>query len=253
MKNLLITLLLLTCFTSCGDEDFYDMPPWTPTDHGYKLIWEDNFDGVEIDKTKWDYRAVGNTRHKAIVDSNTVYLDGKGNLVIELCERNGKYYIGQLTTQYKHLFKYGYFECNVYLNKQPGIHSAFWLQSPKVAMGEDPSIYGAEIDIFEYVANDPGGVHTTVHWDYQNLKSLQQRTYIPQVHNGFHTFGLEWTPEKYTFYVDNRQIWQLTRAISQIEQYIILSTEYSDWGGDANPANLPDKVIFDYVKVYSKE
>lgn len=253
MKNILIALLILSCSTACGDEDFYDTPPWDPTEHGYKLVWEDNFDGVEIDRTKWDYRAVGNTRHRAIVDSNTVYLDGKGNLVIELCERNGKFYVGQLTTQRKHLFKYGYFECNVYLNKQHGMHSAFWLQSPKVTMGEDTSIYGAEIDIFEYVANDPGGVYTTVHWDYQDLKSLGQRTYIPQVHNGYHTFGLEWTPERYTFYVDNRQIWQITRAISQIDQYIILSTEYNGWGGDADPKNLPDKVIFDYVKVYSKE
>lgn len=253
MRNLSITLLLIICFTSCGDEDFYDTPPWNPTEHGYKLVWEDDFDGYEIDHTKWDYRAVGKTRNRAIVDTSTVYLDGKGNLVIELKEKDGKFYVGQLTTEYKHMFKYGYFECNVSLNQKAGMHSAFWLQSPYVSKGEDPAAYGAEIDIFEYIATDPGGIYTTVHWDYSNLKSLNQRSYIPQVHNGYHTFGLEWTPEKYTFYVDNRQIWQLTRAISQIEQYIILSTEYSGWGGDANPLSLPDKVFFDYVKVYSKE
>lgn len=252
MKNVLLLLLALTSVPACNDKDFYDMPLWSPTEHGYKLVWEDNFDGNQIDRTKWEYRAVGKTRGRAIVDSSTIYLDGNGNLVIELKEKDGKFYVGQLATQNKHLFKYGYFECNVYLNKQPGIHSAFWLQSPNVLMG-DPAVNGAEIDIFEYIATDPGGVYNTVHWEYKDSKSISQRTYIPQVDQGFHTFGLEWTPDKYTFYVDNRQIWQLTRAISQIEEYIILSTEYIGWGGDANPKRLPDKVVFDYVKVYSKE
>lgn len=197
--------------------------------------------------------AVGHTRNRAIVDTSTTYLDGKGNLVIELYEKDGKFYIGQLTTQHKQMFKYGYFECNVLLNKKAGMHSAFWLQSPKIKEGEDTAIYGTEIDIFEYIATDPGGVYTTLHWDYTNLKSLGQRTYIPQVDNGFHTFGLEWTPNEYTFYVDNRQIWKISAAVSHIDQYIILSTEYNGWAGDANPKDLPDKVVFDYVKVYSKE
>jgi beta-glucanase (GH16 family) len=263
MKNLFIIfiifiLLILTFCTACSKEvDFYALPIWDPIANGYELVWEDKFDGNMIDKTKWDYRAVGNTRNKAIVDSSTVYLDGEGHLVIELNAKDGKFYVGQLTTQDKHLFKYGYFECNVLLNKQDGMFSAFWLQSPKIREGGDASIHGAEIDIFEYIANDPYGIYTTVFWDYSNnfnnLKSTKKRTSIPQINNGFHTIGLEWTPNEYIFYVDNKQIWKTSTAVSQIEQYIILSTEYDgEFGGKANTQTLPDKVIFDYVKVYSK-
>lgn len=241
-------------FTACfEEEDIYAQPPWYPTENGYELIWEDHFDGDEIDKAKWDYRAVGTTRNKAVVDSNTVYLDGEGHLAIELCEKNGTFYVGQLTTQHKQSFKYGYFECYALLNKQRGMHSAFWLQSPLVTKGADPAIYGAEIDIFEYLAIEPNNIYKTVWWDYQNMKSTQKVTSVPNIGKGFHTFGLEWTPEEYVFYIDNSEVWRTSKAVSQIEQYIILSTEYSGWGGDPNPYTLPDKVIFDYVKVYSKK
>ncbi|MFV0330622.1 MAG: family 16 glycosylhydrolase [Dysgonomonas sp.] len=254
MKNTLIILLSLLLFTTCSqDDDIYALPIWSPTENGYVLAWGDDFDGNKIDRTKWDYRAVGKIREKAIVDSSTIYLDGKGHLIIELCERDGKFYVGQLTTQYKQMFKYGYFECNVFLNQQAGMHSAFWLQSPKVAMGEDPATYGAEIDIFEYVAIESKRIYNTVWWDYNNIKSIRKTTSVANIKNGFHTFGLEWTSDEYVFYIDNREVWRTSTAVSQIEEYIILSTEYTGWGGSANPKKLPDKIVFDYVKVYSKK
>lgn len=254
MRSLSIILLMLIFFTACSkEENIYVLPTWFPKDHGYELVWEDNFDGNIIDKTKWDYRMVGKTRWKAIVDTSTVYLDGEGHLIIELSEEKGNFYVGQLTTQHKHLFKYGYFECNVYLNQQPGMHSAFWLQSPQIGMGEDPAIYGTEVDIFEYLAIEPYNVYTTVWWDYKNMKSTQKVTSVPLIGSGFHTFGLEWTPKEYVFYIDNREVWRTSKAVSQIEQYIILSTEYSGWGGTPDTRLLPDKVVFDYVRVYSKK
>ncbi|MDR3056626.1 MAG: glycoside hydrolase family 16 protein [Prevotella sp.] len=248
MKNLLF-LLLLTFFISCSNEeyDIYSQPVWSPTENGYKLVWEDNFDGVDIDMTKWAYRAVGKRRHNAIVDPSTIYQEG-GHLVIELREKNGEFYVGQLTTQNKHLFKYGYFECNVLLNQKAGMHSAFWLQSDGVVVGGDTSLHGAEIDIFEYMANQPGMVYSTIFWDYKDLKSVQKVTIVPQVSTGFHTFGVEWTPEEYIFYIDNRQVWRTSSAVSHIEEYIVLSTEYNGWGGEANPRELPDRVVFFFVK-----
>jgi len=256
MKKILISLFtFLLSISSCSKEDdFSSLPLWSPTDHGYELVWEDNFDSTAIDRTKWDYRSVGSTRGMAVVDTSTIYLDGEGHLVIEFSEKDGTFYVGQLTTQNKQLFKYGYFECNVMLNKQPGMYPAFWLQSPKIGGGEDPSIYGAEIDIFEYKVIDSNSIYNTVWWNYgDNIKGKQNKTLIPQINVGFHKFGLEWTPEEYVFYVDNKEIWRTTSGVSQIEQYIILSTEYKEWGGGgANPQTLPDKVFFDYVKVYSR-
>ena len=45
---------------------------------------------------------------------------------------------------------YGYFECKAKLQNSPGVWGAFWLQSPQLAGGTDPKIYGAEVDIMEF-------------------------------------------------------------------------------------------------------
>lgn len=36
------------------------------------------------------------------------------------------------------------------LQKSPGVWAAFWLQSKLIAKGEDPAVYGAEIDVMEF-------------------------------------------------------------------------------------------------------
>ncbi|HEY0770654.1 MAG TPA: glycoside hydrolase family 16 protein, partial [Sphingobacteriaceae bacterium] len=67
---------------------------------------------------------------------------------------------------------------------------------------------------------------------------------------GYHTFGLEWNQNQYIFYVDGKETWRTSTAVSQIPQYMILSTELTGWGGDPETGNFPDQVVFDYVRVY---
>jgi beta-glucanase (GH16 family) len=67
---------------------------------------------------------------------------------------------------------------------------------------------------------------------------------------GYHTFGLEWTATDYNFYIDGKKTWSTKSAISQTDQYMILSSELTGWGGDPASGKFPDAVSFDYVKVY---
>ncbi len=53
MKNALATLVLLCCGAS-----LYAEPP-----QGYVLKWSDEFDGVELDQTKWVHWNPGKRRH----------------------------------------------------------------------------------------------------------------------------------------------------------------------------------------------
>jgi beta-glucanase (GH16 family) len=76
---------------------------------------------------------------------------------------------------------------------------------------------------------------------------------VPAIETGFHTFGLLWTEKEYVFYVDNREIWRTATAVSQTEEYLLLSLELTGWGGDPALATLPDDVAFDYVRVYQKK
>jgi hypothetical protein len=55
------------------------------------------------------------------------------------------------------------------------------------------------------------------------------------------------------FYVDDKETWRTTTAVSNIDEYIILSLELTGWGGDPAKATLPDEVVYDYVRVYQKK
>ena len=76
---------------------------------------------------------------------------------------------------------------------------------------------------------------------------------IDDIKEGFHTFGVEWHEDEYIFYVNGQETWRTKEGVSNIAQYLILSIECCGWGGDVTKSNLPDEVIFDYVRVYKKK
>ncbi len=223
----------------------------------YKLVWEENFEETHIDTSKWDYRAVGTKRKFGTVLKENSYLDGRGYLIIQVTKNDSIYGVGQIGTQNKFLTRYGYFECRAKMNKEFGPHVAFWLQSPFIKEEKDkPQEYGTEIDIFEYHINEGvNNVYHNLHWNGygKNHRQTGTKVEIDKLSEGFHTFGLEWTSEEYIFYVDGKETWRTNEAVSQIEEYIILSAELTGWGGNFNNSKFPDKVTFDYVKVYKKK
>ena len=152
--------------------------------------------------------------------------------------------------------KYGYYECRAKLQKSPGVWAAFWIQSTEISKGEDPAIFGAEIDILEFFKKlGTDIVSHNVHWAYgPNQRTTRgMQSYLKGVSEGFHTFGLEWTPEKYIFYVDGYKFYEVTQGISHIEEYMILSMEYPSAREEIKNTVFPDVFIVDYVKVYQKK
>jgi len=68
---------------------------------------------------------------------------------------------------------------------------------------------------------------------------------------GFHTFGLLWTPQEYVFYVNGQETWRTAAGgVSQVPEYAKLTEEIGKWGGDITQAKLPDHFVVDYVRVY---
>lgn len=222
----------------------------------YSLVWNDEFDGTTVDMAKWNYRAEGSVRNHATVNRRTIHVDGQGHVVIQVIkDDNGKYFVGQLGTDGIFNTKFGYFECRAMMNKGIGPHVAFWLQSGTMGVVGDPQKNGVEIDIFEYHRKEPDIVHFNLHWDGYGAdhKQAGKKVTYPDIKEGFHTFGLEWTEDKYTFYVDGVEMWSTTDAVSHKEEYMILSTELTGFGGMPAQGKYPDSVIFDYVRVYQQK
>jgi hypothetical protein len=224
-----------------------------PEKSGYKLFWQDNFDGDELNPEKWEPRGVG-PRAAGYVSRDAIKVKD-GFLELAAFIENDSLKVGAIGTQNTFMTKYGYFECRAQLQKSKGNWSAFWIQSPGIAKGEDTGEFGTEIDIFEYFKKSGDDmVSHNLHWAYgPNQKSIGGLlSQVEGIGEGFHTFGVEWTPEKYTFYINGYKYYEVTQAISHTEEYMILSMELPGTIEDMKDAALPDVYRVDYVKVYKR-
>ncbi len=264
-----------------------------PDGKEWKLVWNDEFDGAELDQTKWSYRLhLMHQRHNTYIDNGAV-LDGNSNLLLPLTKQGNNYYspaiqtgsnfmdippegfyeiesgkmswpIGKLPT-HKFLHKYGYYECRCKQPEHDGWWSAFWLQSPQIGATLDPACSGVEVDVMEPYFKDgkhpKNKVYQSLHWngygpDHEATSSGLIN--LEETEDGFHVYGVHWTPTEYIFYVDGKETWRMNGPISHCEQFILLTTECMGYRDGDNPdpmlneAVLPDYFIVDYVRVFDE-
>lgn len=258
-----MTLLCLSLL-SCEK----DTSPATPVSPTYSLVWEENFNGTQLNTTEWYHRQPG-VRHDGFNDETTVSLDGSGNLILTVYSDTiggvVKHHTGMIAT--KRLFTYGKFEVRAAFTNESGSWSAYWLQSPTMGTPVgNPQTAGMEIDVVETLPGD-GRVHHNLHWDGYGAdhKSTGYKTGDLGSNSGqFHIYTLEWTPTYYKFFVDGVQTWSHTSPVAQRSEYIILSSEVRNgtpgsWAGVLKPGGYgslkQSKTVMkvDYVRVYGKQ
>lgn len=222
----------------------------------YQLFWADEFNGATLDTSKWNFRGLGQ-RREAINVKNTVRLNGMGNLVLTTRRQGDNIYTAMIGTQNKFETTFGYFECRVKMQPSNGHWSAFWLQSPTMSNVGDTKKNGTEIDIYECFGPQDNVIVHNIHWDgyKENHKHRGSgNIQVDDLLDGYHTFGLEWTPQEYIFYIDGIESWRTNEAISHRDQYIILSLEVGinqKTVIEKHPG-FWDNVYFDYVRVFKK-
>lgn len=252
-RTVTIAALLVVCASlALGEENGQKtgLPP-APEGKTWKMVWNDEFDGTSLDASKWVPRPEGK-RKGGWWSPKAISLDGQGHLAISVYKDGDKFVDGCITTQGKFEHAFGYYEARIQFQKQPGHWSAFWITGPGVGKVGDGGRDGTEIDIMEKPWLDERVQHT-FHWDgYKEAhKSEGKVVKVPGVMEGFHTFGIWWSPEEYVFYVDGKETWRSKAGgVCQVPQYMLLSDEIGPWAGDITKAKLPDKFLVDYVRVY---
>lgn len=243
---------------------------------GYKLVWNDEFSGSELDILDWNYEThekgwVNNELQEYIKSESTVYLKD-GNLVIKPVQTGNGYASGRVNTQGKHDFKYGRFEARCKVPAGAGYLPAFWM------MPTDENLYGqwprcGEIDIMEVMGQNTKKAYTTIH--YGNPHKENQGTLElaeGDFHDQFHTYAIDWEPGKITWYIDGNEVFSTqnwyTRTDNQgtitypapFDQpfYLILNLAIGgNWVGNPDSATDADMdnqaFIIDYVRAYQKE
>ena len=263
--------------------------PALPEKEGYVLDWHDEFDGTELDTKKWlteflphntpvaegskaNYQVSDGTL-KLILDENTVdYYTGKkhrtdgGQIVsgIQTFEKNALHMKDtkrSVETFDGYKTQYGYFEASLKIPRSAGGGSAgFWMVGcePDVKKNGLGSTQTAEIDIVETFFNTPRKYEPKLHpWSDPDLEEFHEKDVMlpgedADYHDQFHTYALDWTPERLIFYVDGVEV-SRTEQSPQYEMCIFLSVMGSfapdAWRGPMDGI-FPYIFEIDYVRVY---
>ncbi|MBD5489501.1 MAG: family 16 glycosylhydrolase [Lachnospiraceae bacterium] len=249
--------------------------------YGYKLEWEDDFNGTELDRNSWNVELHEpgwvNAELQEYVDSDKNIYVKDGNLVIQAIKDETKadgdpeqYTSGRINTQNKHDYQYGRFEARAKVPSGKGFLPAFWMM-PTVEgyYGQWPLC--GEIDIMEVMGQETNKLYSTLH--FGNPHTQKQGTYEGEADfsEDFHVYACEWDPDEFRFYVDDQLFytvndWFTKRAgfgetayPAPYDQpfYMILNLAVGgSWVGypDENTEFGDNaQLVVDYVRVYQKD
>lgn len=153
------------------------------------------------------------------------------------------YSSGLLTTKTTFTQLYGYFEIRAQMPTGSGGWPAFWLLSPTSTN---------EIDVFEVNSSSPNVINMTVHDKSLANKSVSSAAYLPDAATGFHNYGVLWTAETITFYLDGVAVYQIPTPDKMHEpMYMLVNLAVGGWAGDVDNSNLTTALKVDYIRAYS--
>ena len=236
---------------------------------GYELVWQDEFDGTELDRSKWNDSQNVDTIHWGAVRNGGYWHEdmisvSDGNLHIRTKyldeETASKYggdykagwYSGYVTTYQSDpqdetnpdSFLYGYYETRCILPKGQGLWAAFWMMNGDVYNVDGSGRDGTEIDIFEGFGYEyepkmtADCVSVNLHWDgYEDAHQNDHvgNFYAENPYTQYNTYGVKWTPDEYIFYINGHECARTDKGgVSQNPESLILSVEVAGENGNAS-------------------
>jgi beta-glucanase (GH16 family) len=239
---------------------------------GMELVWNDEFDGDEIDRSNWTFDlgggGWGNGEAQHYTDRPENARVENGVLVIELRQEqfeNSYYTSARLKTQGLREFQYGRIEARIKVPSGVGTWPAFWM------LGADfdndaadtarhwPNV--GEIDVMEYVGREPDLVIGTVHGPgYAGAGGLSRWNRQEQpIADDFHTFAVEWDAEGIRWFFDDQMYYDLGREgvgdrewVFDQPFFMILNLALGGTLGGSIALDLeyPIHLYVDHVRVY---
>ncbi|MDT0676571.1 glycoside hydrolase family 16 protein [Autumnicola musiva] len=233
-----------------------------------QVIFEENFDGNELNMKHWSYEegdgcpnlcGWGNNERQIY---NREYLEVKnGKLIITAVKEGDKYFSGKINSKDKVEFQYGVIEVRAKVATGQGIWPAFWMLGHDIAEVGWPA--SGEIDIMEYVGREPNTVYTTLHYPaHHGENASSKKTKIENIEEGYHTFKTIWTADNIEFFVDGESVYNFVPEEYDEEHYPFRKPFYflinmavgGNFGGpEVDDSIFPQKYYVDYIKVTSLE
>ena len=253
--------------------------PWRPD-------FEDTFSGTTLDTSVWndqkrEHESVYAPRTCARVDPAVRRVaDGVLHLGVALdpalvgatCDYTSRGTSGtspfllnsQVATEYTRFFTHGIIAARIRPQRAKGIHSGFWLLPAATKYADGVPAAGAEIDVMEFFGENGRGSETIgshVHYYQGDWDKVSVGDTFPAARQAlghgrswwdeFHVFSVEWTPTTYIFRVDGREYYREAQAVSQSQQYLVLTALTSDYElAQLTPDELAQTAQVDWVRVF---
>ncbi len=232
---------------------------------GRKLVWSDEFDAAEIDRTVWG-NETGMVRNQEeqcyTTDAKNQYLEG-GHLVLRGIHESacgGNYTSASLTTEKKQSFQYGKLEARILVPRPKGSWPAFWLLPWNKASYNPWWPAGGEIDVMEYVSQDPKTVYGTAHYQKSGKhgSSGGKKALASPVADDFHVFSIVWSATQLEWFVDGVKLHTFDTTLDldglhpfQDSFYVILNYAIGGtWPEDPDPAQYPGEMRVDWIRYW---
>jgi beta-glucanase (GH16 family) len=256
--------------------------PNTPAKSGYHAVFSDEFDGAQLDLTKWnlacDGSGGGNNELQYYLPFPANHFLGNSNLTIRVVKQSflgQQYTSAKLNTLGSFDFTYGWVEARIKVPRGQGLWPAFWTLPKDNLYGQWPT--SGEIDIMEILGGAPNQLYGTAHfgpaWPNQLQLGGQHDLSGVDYSQDFHTFAVDWQTDHIDWYVDGIKYFTVASTDGNwqtgaqgaapstaaggwpfnLPNYVILNMAMGgQWPGAPDASITQADLVVDYVRVYQK-
>src|ERR1700728_171687 len=243
-----------------------------------KLIWADEFNGpagASPEPFKWSFDTGGGGWGNEELESYTsrpvnAELDGQGHLAItaraeKYTGADGitrDYTSARLQTLNTFRFEYGMAEARIQVPAGQGLVAQFWMLGQEAYESENAWPGCGEIDTAEVLGSEPNIVNGTLHapWSFAPTGVQGQADSATPLSAGFHTYSVEWEPERISFMLDGSVYKTITSSDLPAgaawpfkhPYFLLLDLAVGgEWPGSPNTStHFPAQMLVDWVRVW---
>ncbi|MDQ8180343.1 sulfatase-like hydrolase/transferase [Pelagicoccus sp. SDUM812005] len=257
-----LSILTIAALAAQGIDPASDpnVQPYEGTDvRDYKLTFSDEFEGTEIDESKWYYRT-GSKLWSTQLPANNSVSDGlfRIHLKKERVEENDTDYTGGGIITHKQ-FRYGYYEATMKVPTGQGWHSSFWMMRDAVLEELPLGTTHIELDPAENDSSDPYHFQTDAHrWlpgDHRKYGTKQIHTDKPLTE--FNVYGLEFTPEVLRYFFNGELVSETDASIfahNDVNVWLTcLAGKLGKKTTGVDDTQLPAQTQYQYFRFFEKK
>ena len=289
VKNFALSSVLIAVLSGCGGSSDSSLPATTPISNqpqtpappstdieGFTLVWQDEFDGPDIDTNSWNFETGNGTDFDlppgwgndelqiyTSTPQNASVAEDAGESVLMITARaddSDGFTSARMTTEKKVSIRYGKVIASMKLPETQGMWPAFWMLGDNIDEVSWPG--SGEIDILELLGHKPDKTFHTIHYvngeqSYKN--NGNEYLNATKFSEDYHEYMLDWTPESLTFSVDGNEAHTIpiTNDMKEFQRSFHLLLNIAV--GGRLPGNPDDTTVFpqtmyvDYIRVYEQD